>query len=325
MRFFSDLAGTLRAAFRVGLGMLDASGLTAARTHALPNKSGTIALLDDVSGGEADIPQQLIDGRWRYTTAEQDLSAGYDLAVFFPTAVNTAVTTAFNGALAEGAGWETVSSGAGAGATRATANAAVLFLNTGTTATGQCSLGYKRTQNNHVWENDNSVTPASFARTDLTGFSGRGVLLVDTLSTAAQEYVVMMDVGPEAWAFTSNPSSRGLVQLMYQRTASANWRIRYCDTSGTVKYLDTGIAVAASTIYRVSIKGIKQPDNTYTISVDINGSTFSITDSYLNTSGWRGGAAITRVRTVPTVTLIKTAGTTSAKLQVRLFAFAFSY
>jgi hypothetical protein len=53
MRFFSDLAGTLRAAFRVGLGMLDASGLTAARTHALPNKSGTIALLDDVSGGEA--------------------------------------------------------------------------------------------------------------------------------------------------------------------------------------------------------------------------------------------------------------------------------
>ena len=92
MRFFSDLAGTLRAAFRVGLGMLDASGLTAARTHALPNKSGTIALLDDVSGGEADIPQQLIDGRWRYTTAEQDLSAGYDLAVFFPTAVNTAVT-----------------------------------------------------------------------------------------------------------------------------------------------------------------------------------------------------------------------------------------
>ena len=322
MRFFSDLAGTLRAAFRVGLGMLDASALTAARTHALPNKSGTIALLDDVSGG--DVLQQLIDGRWRNTTTQQDLSAGYDLAVFFPTAWNTAVTTAFNGALAEGAGWETVSSGAGAGATRATANAAVLFLNTGTTAAGQCALGYKRTQNNHVWEND-AATPASFARTDLTGFSGRGVLLVDTLSTAAQEYVVMMDVGPEAWAFTSNPSSLGLVQLMYQRTASANWRIRYCDTSGTVKYLDTGIAVAASTIYRVSIKGIKQPDNTYTISVDINGSTFSITDSYLNTSGWRGGAAITRVLTVPKVTLVKTAGTTSAALQVRLFAFAFSY
>jgi hypothetical protein len=53
MHFLSNLAGTLRAAFRVGLGMLDASGLTAARTHALPNKSGTIALLDDISGGEA--------------------------------------------------------------------------------------------------------------------------------------------------------------------------------------------------------------------------------------------------------------------------------
>ena len=322
MRLLSDLAGTLRTAFRVGRSALDASGLTAARTHALPNKSGTIALLDDVSGG--DVLQQLIDGRWRNTTTQQDLSAGYDLAVFFPTAVNTAVTTAFKGALAEGAGWEIITSGTGAGATRATANAAVLFLNTGTTATGQCALGYKRTQNNHVWEND-AATPASFARADLTGFSGRGVLLVNTLSTAAQEYVVMMDVGPEAWEFTSNPSSRGLVQLMYQRTASANWRIRYCDTSGTVKYLDTGIAVAASTIYRVSIKGVKQPDNTYTISVDINGSTFSITDSYLNTSGWRGGAAINGVLTVPRVTLLKTAGTTSAALQVRLFAFAFKH
>lgn len=279
---------------------------------------------DTLPGGEADdVLQGLIDGRWRYTTTQQDLSAGYDLAVFFPTAWNAAVTTAFNGALAEGAGWETVSSGAGAGATRATANTAALNLNTGTTAAGQCSLGYKRTQNNNVWENDNSGTPASFARADLTGFSSRAVLLVNTLSTAAQEYVVMMDVGPESWAFTSDPSSLGLVQLMYRRTASANWRIRYCDTSGTVKYLDTGIAVAASTIYRVSIKGIKQPDNTYTISVNINGSTFNITDSYLNTGGWRGGAAITRVLTVPRVTLLKTAGATSAALRVMLFAFAF--
>lgn len=281
---------------------------------------------DSLPGGSADdVLQGLIDGRWRNTTTQQDLSAGYDLAVFFPTAWNTAITTAFNGALAEGAGWETISSGTGAGATRATANTAALFLNTGTTAAGQCALGYKRTQNNIVWENDNSETPASFARTDLTGFSSRAVLLLATLSTAAQAYVVMMDVGPEAWAFTSNPSSLGLVQLMYQHTASANWRIRYCDTSGAVKYLNTGIAVAASTFYRVSIKGVKQPDNTYTISVDINGSTFSITDSYLNTSGWRGGAAINRVLTVPRVTLLKTAGTTSAALQVRLFAFAFMH
>lgn len=283
----------------------------------LPGSGGGSASFDDVLQG-------LIDGRWRYTTAEQDLSAGYDLAVFFPTAVTTAVTTAFKGSMAEGAGWETSAGGAGAGATRATANAAVLFLNTGTTATGQCALAYKRTSFNHVWEND-GATPSSFARADLTGFSSRAVLAMDTLSTAAQEYVVMVDVGPEAWEFTSNPSFRGLVQLMYQRTASLNWRIRYCDTSGAVKYLDTGLAVTASTFFRVSIKGIKQPDNTYTISVVIDGSTFSITDSYLNTSGWRGGAAITKVLTIPRVTLLKTAGTTSAALQVRLFAFAFTH
>ncbi len=287
----------------------------------------TLPAEDSLPGGSGadDVLQGLIDGRWRYTTAEQDLSAGYDLAVFFPTAVTTAVTTAFKGSMAEGAGWETTSSGTGAGATRATANAAVLFLNTGTTATGQCALGYKRTLSNNSWENDRSSTPASFARADLTGFSSRAVLAVNTLSTATQEYVVMVDVGPEAWEFTSNPSFRGLVQLMYQHTASTNWRIRYCDTSGAVKYLDTGIAVTASTFFRVSIKGVKQPDNTYTISVDINGSTFSITDSYLNTSGWRDGAAITKVLTIPRVTLLKTAGATSAALQVRLFAFAFTH
>ena len=55
MRLLSDLAGTLRTAFRVGRSALDASGLSAARTHALPNKSGTIALLDDLDDLEGQI------------------------------------------------------------------------------------------------------------------------------------------------------------------------------------------------------------------------------------------------------------------------------
>lgn len=44
-RILSDLAGTLRNALRVGLVTLDASGLSAPRTFALPNKAGTVRVL----------------------------------------------------------------------------------------------------------------------------------------------------------------------------------------------------------------------------------------------------------------------------------------
>ena len=48
MRWLSDLRGTLLSAFGIGRSTLSAGGLTAARTHALPDKSGTVALLSDV-------------------------------------------------------------------------------------------------------------------------------------------------------------------------------------------------------------------------------------------------------------------------------------
>lgn len=49
-RFLADLAGTLLSAFKIGRASLDASGLSAARTHTLPDQSGTIALTSDISG-----------------------------------------------------------------------------------------------------------------------------------------------------------------------------------------------------------------------------------------------------------------------------------
>lgn len=41
-RFLSNLAGTLRDSLRIGRATLDASGLTAARTHTLPDRTGTL-------------------------------------------------------------------------------------------------------------------------------------------------------------------------------------------------------------------------------------------------------------------------------------------
>lgn len=49
---WSDLIGTVKSVFRVGFGraVIDASGLSSERTYTLPNKGGTVALLDDASG-----------------------------------------------------------------------------------------------------------------------------------------------------------------------------------------------------------------------------------------------------------------------------------
>ena len=48
MRWVSDLRGTLLGSFGIGRATISAGSLTAERTHALPDKSGTVALLSDV-------------------------------------------------------------------------------------------------------------------------------------------------------------------------------------------------------------------------------------------------------------------------------------
>lgn len=59
--------------------------------------------------------------------------------IFSPSPVTTAVNTAYAGWLPE-IGWIVGNSGAGAGVTRPVANSQQLALNTGTTASGQCTL-----------------------------------------------------------------------------------------------------------------------------------------------------------------------------------------
>lgn len=55
MGFWSDLLGTSETAFRIGKAKskLDAGALTAARTHTLPDASGTLALTSQLSGANA--------------------------------------------------------------------------------------------------------------------------------------------------------------------------------------------------------------------------------------------------------------------------------
>ncbi len=51
MSIWTDLKGTTENLFRIGQSSLSAAGLTAARTQSLPDKSGTLAMLDDLSVG----------------------------------------------------------------------------------------------------------------------------------------------------------------------------------------------------------------------------------------------------------------------------------
>ena len=79
-QILSDLAGTLRSAFRVARATFDAAGLTAARTVTLPDKSGTLAMLDDLgAGGDVD---------WTIVTAGQTLAAASPLVAAITTTQN---------------------------------------------------------------------------------------------------------------------------------------------------------------------------------------------------------------------------------------------
>jgi len=51
MGFFSDIIGTLSSSFNVGKLTLSSSALSVARTVTFPDKAGTVAMIDDVSGG----------------------------------------------------------------------------------------------------------------------------------------------------------------------------------------------------------------------------------------------------------------------------------
>lgn len=57
MGLFTDLLGTTKRAFAFGpkavRGTVDFGALTAPRTAAFPDKSGTVAMLEDVSGSAA--------------------------------------------------------------------------------------------------------------------------------------------------------------------------------------------------------------------------------------------------------------------------------
>ncbi|MEQ6329156.1 tail fiber protein [Pseudomonas chengduensis] len=55
MRWLSNLAGSLLTSFGIGQSMLNAGELTAKRTHMLPDKSGTLALVGDAAYSVGDV------------------------------------------------------------------------------------------------------------------------------------------------------------------------------------------------------------------------------------------------------------------------------
>lgn len=59
---WSDLTGTIKTALRVGFrkAVIDAGGLSAERTFTLPNRDGTVALLENIKIGET--PSGSING-----------------------------------------------------------------------------------------------------------------------------------------------------------------------------------------------------------------------------------------------------------------------
>lgn len=83
--FWSNLKGTTELLFSIGKGKstLDASGLTAARTHALPDAGGTLALVGPCFSAYMSDPQTLTSGAFtklNFDTIRFDTHGAYSTA-----------------------------------------------------------------------------------------------------------------------------------------------------------------------------------------------------------------------------------------------------
>lgn len=98
---FADLLGTVLSAFKIGRATVSASGLTANRTATLPDKTGTLAMLDDVPPLSNTTPQPL--GTATAGTATSAARADHIHAM--PTAAQVGAEPAFaKGDLVAGSG-----------------------------------------------------------------------------------------------------------------------------------------------------------------------------------------------------------------------------
>lgn len=82
---FADLLGTVLSAFKIGRATLSASALTAPRSFALPDKSGTFAMLDDIGGGGG--------GGFTWTTVSANTAMSSGSAYVVTAAVNMTLPT----------------------------------------------------------------------------------------------------------------------------------------------------------------------------------------------------------------------------------------
>lgn len=206
--------------------------------------------------------------------------------IFSPSPVTTAVK-AYVGRLPE-IGWIVGNSGTGAGVTRPVANSQQLALNTGTTASGQCTLQTGSAANPEV-PTIGDFTPGLTVvpKGNVRGWVSRVTFNIPALSTSAQEFRVFLPGGISGGFSPSSPNSEEFT-LQYTRTASVNWRISY---RGGI--IDTGIA-ANTGILEFVVYAERLEDLTYAVHWGLRNSGSSsylasgtITDAYINTSAWR--------------------------------------
>ena len=113
-RTLSDLLGTLKNTFRIARATFNAAGLTAPRTITLPDKAGTLAMLDDVTAGRYTARRDVAGATDTPTSADVGGLVVYGSAV--PVAVTLDATgfTALTGYdIIAGVGAVTVSGAAG--------------------------------------------------------------------------------------------------------------------------------------------------------------------------------------------------------------------
>mgnify|MGYP000849646945 FL=1 len=156
-------------------------------------------------------------------------------------------------------------------------------LETGTTATGVSSIYIPK----------NNLTFGSFGGCAIVAF---GEMYVTTLSTSAQRFIAKLEILPGASSTTT--AVNNAVGIRYSDDVnSGKWQCYTRNNSGTESTLDSGVTVAATTLYSLKIFVNKSLSE---VQFEVNGTIIGTITSNLPTSGTLAGLRAINIKTVGT-------------------------
>lgn len=283
MRFLGNLAGTLLAAFRIGLAKLDSGGLSGARELSLPDENGTLATrewVEENAGGGGGV------NRENFCVLAEFAMLARSGKIIYP---DVGMAFRFKPRLEEVKAllveryidsMPVIGTGTASGSSVAVPpGLSSVLLTTGSLASGNIEVGVYDTVGD-LFVNPNPPESSVDARR-IIEMHGAATFNIPVLSAVAQRFITQVTFGGSVDADSFNPSApsfcRTITVTAIDSENSGRFRIRYLNASGSVVVVDTSVMPIASSgdVNSITVHMTRDPISGYaTIKVIVNGDSY---------------------------------------------------